>query len=412
MRPLTSPINTPMKKILLCLLSVLTMSATAGEEILPWQLFRELAATESGNLTFSPACVENCLKLIARGTDGATRAELEAIPYGQDYNKVNMEPHAATALFIASHLPSTKGKANGVHRLPFATQAEKCTKAINRWASKQTKGHIPQLLDAGVVNRETALACASALFMQEEWLNHFSDTEEEYPFTTGDGKQIPVPMMIQEEKLHIRYAEGEGWQAVLLPVDGNVDKRQTHIRGAFVAIRPEGDVRQFAKQLTPEILKKICVGLAQPVIHTDKEKGIQHEHYTTLKLPRFKTTTPQALNLKPALQKLGIRKIFQPGADFSGYTSAPVFMDTFIQKVHIDVNESGFSASSCSWLSGPLGIPPDKIKKHYHIITFDKPFIYFIGSPDYRITPFFMGICETPEISHTAKVSKPEQHPQ
>lgn len=78
-----------------------------------------------------------------------------------------------------------------------------------------------------------------------------------------------------------------------------------------------------------------------PSLMKDKPKDIE------LLLPKFKIESE--INLMEPLQKLGIHKIFGDSADFSNSTdSKPLQVSNIIQKVFIEVTETGTIAAAVS----------------------------------------------------------------
>lgn len=373
-------------------------SLFAADEPVSLSMFKELAAAQKGNVLFSPACFEAALLHVGKYTAGQTKAELQALRYGAKDTHTAMTPYAASALFVADDLKLKPIKQEAM-RVPFATAPEVAVQKINAWVNKTTRGMMSAAVDADAVRADTRFMVVSALTLKEGWMETFADyaTKPHYPFTMSDGTVVKVPMMCAENSTMHHYAEGDDWQAVRLVV---MPRRKNKQAGSFVAIRPRGDVRAFAAKLTPELLAHIYKELARPTTYVENNKW--HVRYTDVLLPRFSLPAEQ-VDLSPYMQKLGVRSLFSPQADFSPLTAEKgVFLDSFIQKNALDVHEDGFSAASVTW-GGALGAYGGTVEQHFRI-TLDKPFIFIIGAMEAQVRPFFVGICENPASGDAATV--------
>lgn len=377
------------------MLAVLTLPAIlSGAEESPFalQLFKAVVAGQKGNVLVSPACVEAGLKNLAEVTDGKTREELLTLNYGTPDTNPTMKPCAAAAIFADNQLPLVRG-VKGVRRLPFSTDAETSVRHVNAWFAEKTRGLIPQMLTRDDISPDTRLLFAGSLYLREVWLEPFieSSTVMEHAFTLSDGASVNVPMMVCESSEEHRYAEGKDWQAVLLRVVAAEEEAWGNPAG-FIAIRPRGDARAFAATMTPEFLQQLVEQLQRPASYTVGE--VLHIHYVDVKMPRF-SLRPDAVDIAPILQKLGVRSLFSQEADFSPLTPVPgLGLDGFTQSSRLVVHERGFSAAS-AFLATALGTWP-QVKEMHHRIVLDKPFIFIIGSLNADATPYFMGICENP----------------
>ena len=388
-----------LKHIICALMAGCTLFAT--EEPVSLSMFKELAVAQRGNVLFSPACFEAALLHVGKYTAGQTKAELQALRYGAKDTHTAMTPYAASALFVADDLKLKPIKQDAM-RVPFATAPGVAVQKINAWVNKTTRGMMSAAVDADAVRADTRFMVVSALTLKEGWMETFADyaTKPHYPFTLSDGTVVKVPMMCAENSTMHHYAEGDDWQAVRLVV---MPRRKNKQAGSFVAIRPRGDVRAFAAKLTPELLAHIYKELARPTTYVENNK--RHVRYTDVLLPRF-SLPAEKVDLSPYMQKLGVRSLFSPQADFSPLTAEKgVFLDSFIQKNALDVHEDGFSAASVTW-GGALGAYDGTVEQHFSI-TFDKPFIFIIGTMHPQIRPFFVGICENPAAHEGATVYAP-----
>lgn len=355
-------------------------------------MFKELAATQAGNVLFSPACFEEALLYVGKYTAGQTREELKGLRFSAKDTNTAMTPKAASALFVANDMELCPIKEN-VMRVPFTTAPTEAVQFINDWLTNVTQGVMPGVIRVDDVGKDTRMLVVSALTLHEGWVETFnkSDNIPDHPFTLSDGSVVKVTMMSAKDSTSHRYAEGEDWQAVRLMVMPRGHDENKYA-GSFIAIRPRGDVREFAAKLTPELLAHIYKELSRRTVYVEGEKW--YIRYTDVKLPRF-SLHPERVDLAPFLQKHGVCSLFAPGADFSHLTKeSGMYLRGLIQKNGLDVHENGFCAASVTW-GDALGEYDCPEEQHFSI-TFDKPFIFIIGTMHPKIRPFFMGICENP----------------
>ena len=349
------------------------------------QLFSVLAAAQQGNIVFSPASLENVLRLLQQGARGSSAAELAALPMGKQGVRSAMNPAEASALFISEQLTLKPGvQADDVLKAPFATAPHQAAKLINDWSARRTRGLIPSIVSAQDLPPTTALVAANAIYLKEKWLHPFPvrDTRENAVFTQEDGNTIRVAMM--HSKAKYRYAEGANWSAVAIPykTEGRAGEP-----GYFIGILPKHSPRDYsardlARDLTPQQYRHICKALADS---TPQE--------TIVNLPRFELK-PCTFSLKPALQACGLTTIFSQSADFSGFVDRPLYLDDVLQRCYCKADEEGTTAAAVTVAVGryksiPVGPRPN-------VISFNKPFIWIIGDLNTPAAPYFMGITNEP----------------
>lgn len=108
----------------------------------------------------------------------------------------------------------------GLRLLDFESEPEESRLIINDWVSNQTNGRIQDLLPPGLITPEARLVLTNAIYFKAAWKNPFDEaTTHSDQFSLLDGSQVTMPMM--EQTAQFGYAEGEGYQAVELPYDGD-----------------------------------------------------------------------------------------------------------------------------------------------------------------------------------------------
>lgn len=359
--------------------------AELRSDALGLKLFGELVGETEGNVVFSPAGAEDLLRMLMNSAAGTTLAEMKKLPpMGDGSVKTAMQPHTAQALFVVEDRTELQLHDNALpgvqrHRVPEAQALQK----INSWVKKQTKGNIGTAISE--LPWKTALVPVSAVFLNEKWAMPFgsNDTQQE-DFHLKGGRTVKVPMMQRHTTL-CRYAEAPGWQAVALfyRKDGRPGES-----GCFIGILPRGDARDFARALTPAKWRQIRIALRQ-----------SKPEQCHVALPRF-STAPMAMDLSPALKRMGMNAAFSLSADFSPLaTPKPGWflqVDKIRQVACVKLNEEGTEAAAATVSTMPLScsvnIPPQPV----HSIRFNKPFIWAVTDLSSNAAPWFLGLTAEP----------------
>jgi serpin B len=241
----------------------------------------------------------------------------------------------------------------GLRILDFINETEQSRITINDWISDQTEGRIEDLIPQGAIDALTRLVLTNAIYFNAAWAYPFDEEmTADSPFYLLDGGQVIVPMMKQTESFG--YAEGEGYQAVELPYDGD--------ELSMVILLPEsGNFEVFEEGLQVQQVSDIIsslqpteVALTMPQIEFDSE-----------------------FSLKDTLAGMGMRDAFSPDdADFSGMTGNPeLFISDVIHKAFVAVDEAGTEAAAATAvIVGATAIPEESPVE----VTIDRPFIFLI----------------------------------
>ncbi len=351
------------------------------------QMFSTLAATQKGNIVFSPSGTEAVLHLLRQGAAGETADELAALPLGKQGIKTTITPRQANALFVSKELELNPGiNKKQVRRVPFKTAPDKAVKAINKWAKQKTKGLIAKVLTKANVSADTRLIAVNAIYLKATWWFCFDpeQTQENTRFTLADGSTTTVNMMKQQASF--TYAEGEAWQAVALlyEPDADIESTKDVARTRFVGILPKGDAREFARNLTVKKYQNIRSALAQAASQD-----------TIVCLPRF-TIKTDTFSLKNALSACGVQQAFSESGNFSGFTGSQLQLNDVVQRCYINVNESGTTAAASTDGCLDEGYIEEDAQGRTKVINFNRPFIWIISDLETASAPFFMGLLEQP----------------
>jgi len=347
-------------------------------------LYRALREQESGNFFYSPFSISIALAMTWAGARGETEREMADVLHftlPQDrlhpaFNALDLElaqrgqgargkDSKGFRLHIVNALWSQKGYqflpefldtlarnyGAGLRLLDFVSDPEAARGVINDWISDQTEGRIRDLIPAGVVSALTRLVLTNAIYFNAAWAEPFEkNLTADGPFYLPDGRQVMVPLMRQTA--YFGYAEGEGFQAVELPYDGE--------ELAMVILLPgEGRFEEFEASLDAARLEEML--------------GRLRSQHLSLTVPRFGVES--SFRLADTLAAMGMPSPFQPNqADLSGMNGTrDLYIQAVLHKAFVSVDESGTEAAAATAvIVGVTGPPPDLE------VTVNRPFIFLI----------------------------------
>jgi len=241
----------------------------------------------------------------------------------------------------------------GLRTLDFINAAEQARLTINDWVSDQTNERITNLIPPGAVTDLTRLVLTNAIYFNAAWEYPFEKQRTANgPFYLLNGGQVTVPMMRETESFG--YTEGEDYQAVELPYDGDE-------LSMVILLPASGNFEAFEAGLGAAQVEDIIASL-QPA-------------RVALTMPEFKFVSEFSLN--GALSQMGMQDAFSPDeADFSGMTGTEkLFISDVIHKAFVAVNEAGTEAAAAiAVVVGTTSMPVEPTAE----VTLDHPFIFLI----------------------------------
>jgi serpin B len=264
----------------------------------------------------------------------------------------------------------------GVGLLDFMNDPETARLVINKWASDNTHGRIPNVLQEGDLDEFTRIALANAIYLKAAWLAPFDpDETKPRPFTTADGSTVSVPTMASSRQMS--YAAGAGYRAVNLPLTG---------WSLEMTIVVPDNMASFTSSLTNARFDAIVEALST--------------YDVDLYLPRFSVET--RTDLAKLLSSMGMTYLFDPGrADLTGITEDPIAMPLYITKVihqaNIDVLEDGVTAAAVTVAVGGKGSAGPGNPPPHVVLKVDKPFLYFVRDAGSGAV-LFMGRVNNPAL--------------
>ena len=340
-------------------------------------LFTKVAEEENLNLMLSPLSASTALTMLLNGCGGDTYTQLQGTlnyPSGMtiaDINEaykslveqlLNADPKVklalANAIFYRNDF-AVKAPFLGimdndykatVDGLDFAAPAALTT--INKWASDNTNGKIPKVLDE--IDADAVMFIMNALYFNGDWSYQFDKSlTQERPFYPDGSNAVNVTTMKGEVGSKVVY--GNGYKAVEMPYG------RTNF--TMVVIVPEGSLKAFYPSFTNESW----------ILLTDDLDNMAEYDKMTVLMPKFKFDYEKYLN--DQLQSMGMVDAFIPyKANLSGISDQSIFVDFVKQNTFVEVDEEGTEAAAVT----TIGIRLTSMPQQPDQFVIDKSFIFAI----------------------------------
>jgi serpin B len=267
---------------------------------------RLLAELGAGNVVLSPLGLALALASLRAGASGAARAALDEV-VGDPPPIADLPAEIAQALWLDKGYapgPELARAALEVGELDFRDPAAVAT--VNRWVDEHTHGMVREILDR--FDPGEHLVLAGAAYFKGLWEEPFDPAETEPArFTTGAGREVEVPMMSRFG----RFEYDEERHAVRLPYAGGL---------AFV----------------------LALGGLPKAPAWRRREG-------RVRMPRLALST--RLDLRRALEGLGLGLLFEPGPDLAGLFAGPAeptALGRVLQNARLEVDEAGTRAAAAT----------------------------------------------------------------
>ncbi|WP_258868629.1 serpin family protein [Arthrobacter sp. RT-1] len=351
----------------------------------------------AGNVVASPGSLLTALVMLRAGAAGETAAELDRIlalpptnrdeaanamlaaverydgdPGAVDEDNPPRKPviHSANGLFLDINTPTgpdyldtlARHYGTGVHKVDFRDR-DTTEPAIDAWVDRNTGGRIKKAPAA--FDPKNTFSILNAIYFAAAWNTPFDPSRTlDRPFTTGTGEVVDVPTMGQT--VDMKYAEGEGWQAVDLP----------YAEGAVMRLVLPADTAPgppAGSAVTAEQISRLSAAL--------DAAAIQPVHIT---LPRWDHKT--SFDLREVLGAMGLHNTLNTAEDFDAIQSGMKITQA-AQAANITVAEKGTVAAAVTQINAEAvsgTLQPDVS------IVFDRPFHYQIIHTETGL-PLFMG---------------------
>lgn len=374
----------------------------AGEDIPPNETDSLQIAIAAGdtceNLVFSPYGAETVAAMMALGAKNTTFDEIcKAFSFPTDAGEIimrarrlkssqaseNMEKNrlvSAEGIWIDRMMTISSAYRErilaGFDIVPaqcdFSIGKESNAETINAWIREKTSGRITALTDG--FDPETRMTIINVTDFRCDWLSPFDPAlTERHDFTLLNGEKTVVPQMRQ--RLRCFYHEDETVQCIQLP----------YVMDEMVML--------FVLPKNSKAWNEPGDFFSQTSISRYREEMILET--VDCRLPKF--AWHGTMELKPIFEQLGIKAAFeQENADFSGMTDQGcLFVDHAIQKIAIEIDESGTQATAAT---AAVFAPKSPANATVEVMEFhaDRPFGFGVFDMKNGVC-LFMGRCMNPE---------------
>lgn len=340
------------------------------------ELFTKTAAEENKNLMLSPLSASTALTMLLNGCAGETYTQLKTtLKYPEDMSIVEVneaynslvgqllqaDPKVKLALANAifyrngfSVKPSFLSTMDNdfdalIQGLDFGSPSALTT--INKWASDNTFGKIPKVLDG--ISSNAVMFLMNALYFKGDWSYQFDKSlTNNRPFYFDNGTTANVPTMQGDVGARVVY--GNSYKAIELPYG------RTNF--TMVLIVPNETLQDFNTDFSGGAWQSITSSL-----DSYPEFGTAEVY-----MPKFKFSYEKILN--DQLKSMGMNDAFDELlADLSGIADASIFVSFVKQNTFVDVNEEGTEAAAVTTIGLELTSTPEPV-----IFRVDKPFVFAI----------------------------------
>ena len=339
----------------------------AGINAAGWDFHRHL----TGNAVSSPISIGMAFSLSRAGASADSGAALDDI-FGFPENSLHSAANAVDlSLAEASVEPNTLEVANrlfpddgfspgpeflntaaahyGAAVQPIDTaDGAAAANIVNRWVSERTRGLIPTIVDAGVV-QDQKLVLVNTVYLKADWAVPFlPELTEDDHFNTGDDQSVTVPFMRDRVPVERRYVRLDHADAVELPYEGG------ELAMWLIVPRDPAGLAAVEESLDAAALAALS---------RDSRRGT-----VQLAMPKWEQTLPPA-DLFGWLCPQG----FCPGAAFERIAPG-IFMSAALHGAKVIVDEKGTEAAAATAMAFPTSLPPPPDLK----IIADRPFLWAI----------------------------------
>jgi serpin B len=142
----------------------------------------------------------------------------------------------------------------------------------------------------------------------------------------------------------------------------------------FVALMPK---KQALREFLGNLSERELLGILSELLSRDDER-------VKLLLPKFDVDS-DILKLKPILESMGVRKVFNPmQADLSEMLDAQAYVGDVFHRARVRVDLYGTEAAAATAVVIPFIAPPLQVR----FVKIDKPFAFFLVDPDTKAALF------------------------
>lgn len=235
---------------------------------------------------------------------------------------------------------------------------------MSSWISKNTNGKLPSNIN---IDKKQVMDIINTIYYKNEWIDRFDKNETKADtFYLSNGSKIKCDFMNETYFSH-GFTKGPGYTTSSLSLKN-------------------GDSMMF-------ILPDEGINLESLISTPEKATALFNNQASTIgkvifQVPKF--SYGNSLDLKAALEDMGIKTAFKNNADFSDIANKKTFISEISQQTHVAIDEEGVEAAAFTEIhySGS-SLPKNEVAK----MILNRPFIFAIKSND---TILFTGIVNNP----------------
>lgn len=403
MAPLTLPLSYLGIILASCSLSSSTFASQVFDGNMPalprshstaFRLYSELVASRGGeNVVFSPYSIFSVVHMVQKGADGKTKEEIDEIVAPEEFFNIPplRQPRDANNEVVVESVNKiyaykdlldndafkayqdslqVENESYQVEAIDFADSAAAAEK-INADVAQATRQKIVDLVDAGLLDEDTRLLLANALYLKAPWMSQF-DEEDTFPavFNALDAsgqvhEQLVNFMRGSLSKGPTIYFEEDGVKVVGVPYS---DPRL----GMYLIVPRDFGAFEEGVRAEPsavmELLRKADAAIGENSL-------VELE----LSLPKFHLRAEDnAFDLVPVFEALGASSMFDMAtADFSKISgSRDLVVSAFLHQADLNADEKGTEAAAATAAaimlrSAPLPRTPVEV-------VINKPFMFVL----------------------------------
>jgi len=355
------------------------------------ELFTQTAQASNENLMLSPLSASVALTMLLNGSEAETFYQIrDMLGYPADFTiaEINEAYKSLVNQLLVADKKVQLNLANAVfYRLDFLVKdpfiqvlntnfdaqvqsldfsAPSALTTINKWASDNTNGKIPKVMDN--IRADAVMFLMNALYFKGNWTNQFDKSKTtNSPFTLDDGSTVEVSTM-HHDKMGAIYYEGQNFTALELPYGRR--------NFSMIIMLPANSLGSFYENFTPEVWREMTSALNNSSEWTN----------FVVRLPKFSFEYETLLN--DQLQALGMLDAFDPSlANLSGISDANICVDFVKQNTFVDVNEEGTEAAAVTTIGIiETSLPP--------MFVVNKPFAFAIRERTTNTLLFIGGVVD------------------
>ncbi len=349
-------------------------------------MLNELATDDQKNHLISPTNISIAFSMLYAGSDGETQTAIQqGLRIGDmsvdDVNsqtqnlveslqqKSDQELRIANALWTVNNFEPKPTYVDVMQEYYDSTVDTGDVNKINNWASDNTNGKIPKIIES--IDDNLRFIITSALYFNGTWKTEFnkSNTQpREFTSRTGNKEDIET-MYLQTD---IDYVSTGDVQAVSLPYGEDEVYR-------MLIVLPK-DMDMYLTNFDSAQYRQL-IGSVQ------NKPG-------RLYLPKFKEKI--SYDLKDSLKALGMESIFEPRNEFKAIGD-DLFVDFVQHDIFMDLNESGTEAAAITSIGmGTTSVGPIDEEQPF-VMDVNRPFFVSLYQSDSG-EPLFMGIMNDPGL--------------